>query len=263
MESWNVILLLAWLWVGNELEGANFNDTRASRSLGSKTTTCPCGASNKGRVVGGYRAMPNEYPWVASLVRNKDSVHVCAATIITESIAITAAHCIVNKEPTSLRVGTSDISKPGALIPLKGYSSYNWNPGRTGGLNDISLIYMARPITFSAAVRWGRLGFQRPGSKNLMEADVQVIPFNVCKMYHKSLQLPVTQLCFRTPGKGGCFGDSGGPVVWLDPETNRYTLLGLVSFGSPKCDTKIPTVNTDVSAFIPWIRSTIQSKFKK
>lgn len=219
--------------------------------------------------------MPNEYPWVASLVRNKGSVHVCGATIITKWTAITAAHCIVNKEPCSLRAGTSDISRPGVLIQLKGYSSYNWNPARTRGLNDVVLLHLARPITFSATISpiclpnkklnlnmkwvkmigWGRLGYQRPGSKNLMEADVQVLSFNECKKYHQNLQLPETQLCFRTPGKGGCFGDSGGPVMWLDPETNRYTLVGLVSFGSPKCDTKIPTVNTDVSAFITWIRS--------
>ncbi|XP_066906753.1 chymotrypsinogen A isoform X1 [Halyomorpha halys] len=278
MESWHVVLLLAWAWVGNQSKGTNLNDTRARRVLGNRATSCPCGSSNKGRVLGGIQALPNEYPWVASLVRNKGLIPVCGASIITQWVAITAAHCIANKEPSSLFAGTSDLSKSGILIPLKSYSIYNWNPGMTGGRNDISLLFLAHSITFSAIISpiclptkklnlnkkwvkligWGKLGYQKPGSKNLMEADVQVLPFNECKKYH-GLQLPETQVCVRTPGKGGCFGDSGGPVVWLDPETNKYTLVGLVSFGSPRCDTKIPTVNTDVSAFISWIKNTIHT----
>lgn len=53
-----------------------------------------------------------------------------------------------------------------------------------------------------------------------------------------------------------CQGDSGGPMT-NDPATgsvDRYTLLGLVSFGPRSCGvSNFPGVYTRVSAYIPWI----------
>ena len=34
---------------------------------------------------------------------------------------------------------------------------------------------------------------------------------------------------------GSCFGDSGGPVFWTDPDTGLETVVALVSTGDPIC----------------------------
>lgn len=59
-----------------------------------------------------------------------------------------------------------------------------------------------------------------------------------------------------------CQGDSGGPLT-NDPSSSagtvdRYTLLGLVSFGPRSCGvSNFPGVYTRVSAYIPWILSNL------
>jgi len=52
---------------------------------------------------------------------------------------------------------------------------------------------------------------------------------------------------------GACYGDSGGPLV--AKKSNRYELLGIVSYGSG-CDVKKPTVYTRVFYYLNWINST-------
>ncbi|CAA9995318.1 unnamed protein product [Nesidiocoris tenuis] len=52
-------------------------------------------------------------------------------------------------------------------------------------------------------------------------------------------------------------GDSGGPVIWLDPSTNRYTVVGIVSFGRGCAQIGAPGVNTAVSPYRNWILSKI------
>ncbi|KAF6215266.1 hypothetical protein GE061_010018 [Apolygus lucorum] len=67
-----------------------------------------------------------------------------------------------------------------------------------------------------------------------------------------------TQLCTQAHNKSTCHGDSGGPVIWLDPETNRYTVVGVVSFG-PDCGDHRSSINADVSAHLSWIHRWIDA----
>lgn len=46
----------------------------------------------QGRLLGSEDAKVNEFPYVASLRLNK--VHVCQATIISQTQLLTAAHCV-------------------------------------------------------------------------------------------------------------------------------------------------------------------------
>lgn len=69
----------------------------------------------------------------------------------------------------------------------------------------------------------------------------------------------VSQLCVQGgENVDACQGDSGGPLT-NDPSSSgvdRYTLLGLVSFGPRSCGvSNFPGVYTRVSAFIPWLLS--------
>ena len=63
-----------------------------------------------------------------------------------------------------------------------------------------------------------------------------------------------TQLCASAvSGSDSCRGDSGGPL--LDLTGNQATVIGIVSFGTNKCDSSIPGVYSRVSAYLDWIRN--------
>lgn len=47
--------------------------------------------------------------------------------------------------------------------------------------------------------------------------------------------------------------DSGGPVLWQNPTTKRFVLVGIISMGIGCGDTA--GVNTRVGAYIDWIVS--------
>lgn len=71
------------------------------------------------------------------------------------------------------------------------------------------------------------------------------------------------QLCVQGQNNlDACQGDSGGPLM-SDPQSNgvdRYTLLGLVSFGPRTCGvSNFPGVYTRLSAYILWILDNISA----
>nr|ADP06392.1 gluten hydrolyzing proteinase [Eurygaster integriceps] len=276
------LVLVVCLWLGSlSVEGAGSHETGIGSAPSIKGTTCPCGMSNKGRIVGGSQALDNEYPWMVKLVNSYTLEHKCGASIINDKVAITAAHCVHSLnwwDRISIIAGTSDSTKlSGAqIVPVASWIEHEqyYGPindaGRT--INDIALLMLAKPLVFNANVGpvclptgkinldnkwvkligWGQLGELLPGTVNLMETDVQVLPFSTCQWMNPLLKTPQTQVCIKGPGTTSCNGDSGGPLTWLDPETNRYTLVGLVSFGT--CHPTYPAVLTEVSAFLPWIK---------
>lgn len=62
------------------------------------------------------------------------------------------------------------------------------------------------------------------------------------------------------PGKDSCRGDSGGPLMYENPATRLYEVIGVVSFGPTPCGLPdIPGVYTKVFAYKDWIRSQIRA----
>lgn len=47
--------------------------------------------------------------------------------------------------------------------------------------------------------------------------------------------------------------------MWFDHRTNKYALVGAVSYGSVCAGAK-PGVNTDVTAYLDWINNKIEGK---
>jgi len=53
---------------------------------------------------------------------------------------------------------------------------------------------------------------------------------------------------------GACVGDNGGPLAWLDPETDQVKLSGIVSQGF-RCNLpNAPGVYADVANQLEWIK---------
>lgn len=52
-------------------------------------------------------------------------------------------------------------------------------------------------------------------------------------------------------------GDSGGPMMLRDSETNRYSVVGVVSAGIGCALKDLPGIYTRVNAYVPWIHKYI------
>ncbi|KAK9509906.1 hypothetical protein O3M35_004797 [Rhynocoris fuscipes] len=262
-----------------------------STILGKRKTSCQCGIANRkaqSRIVGGREYSQFEYPFLAlvSYSTRPLSPH-CGSVIITRQHILTAAHCTekaINGVTLFVRVAEHDKGRtPGAYtVPvdrLIQHENYDTNTLH----NDISLLFLKVPLLMSGAVipacmplpgldvtgkyvravGYGATRFKGPPTQRPQKVDLRVIDTGLCyNMWPLNvIKHPKSQICTmnsKNSIKTTCQGDSGGPVVWLDPETNRYTIVGLVSAG-PACNNAKPTVHTSVEKYLPWIMKGIQA----
>ncbi|XP_014272561.1 venom serine protease 34 [Halyomorpha halys] len=249
----------------------------ACLSWASAELSCSCGWRNRGRIVGGFETGKNEYPWMVSLSNG------CGGSIITPYHVLTAAHCTHGESPSKIVVSAGRHYQYGKNQYLQNHrvariiQHAGYDDDSDASLDDISVLVLATPIRFNQFVgpvcmpssRYNLVGeyikvtgwglTKGTGSENaLREVDVQVINNAVCKRSWPLLNSRLTQICAYTPKKDSCNGDSGGALVYLDPTTNRYTQVALVSYGHPECGSVAkPSVNTDVFAYLDWVKAAV------
>ncbi|KAK9505946.1 hypothetical protein O3M35_009901 [Rhynocoris fuscipes] len=245
---------------------------------------CTCGWANKEdqRIVGGEATKENEYPMMAGFVLLERDMIVCGGTIITQRHIITAGHCTDVYYPTDygIYVGHHNYEQAKAkgrvklLEPQEFFVHDNYD-GFTLKY-DIAVVLMKDPIMFNNNVGpaclpkqriplegerlkvlgWGLTKYKGKTSDVLLKVNLDVQQFETCKDHNQYLELDDRhQICTFRKNKDSCSGDSGGPLLWLDPDTNRYTLVAATSYGL-NC-AKYPAVSSDVYYFLPWIQSII------
>ena len=115
---------------------------------------------------------------------------------------------------------------------------------------------------------WGKTSYTAQFATTLREALVPIVDIKKCIKSNKGLFDDVNvdgqnNLCVGF-GKGrpeyGCNGDSGGPLMVRSHE-NRWMLIGLMSWGEPKCSsvrTNSYTVFTKLYPYLDWIGDILQ-----
>lgn len=73
-----------------------------------------------------------------------------------------------------------------------------------------------------------------------------------------------TQFCagLEEGGKDACQGDSGSPMMKMDKTSGQAMAIGIVSAGIGCALPKLPGLYTRISAFIPWIKNSINVQDK-
>ncbi|XP_066591615.1 ovochymase-1-like [Prorops nasuta] len=227
------------------------------------------------RIVNGQDAKEGEFPYQVSLQYKAGRFHYCGGSILNEYYVLTAAHCIMGKNPNSFVViagvinnelgnYTHEVEK---VIYHEKYDPYETL------VNDIGLIKVKTPFEKVPTIKsvtlpakddviregdevvtsgWGRLWQGGPATNILQHANIYVADQTYCSQMYKKMDLPIydTEVCAYNPKtpRGSCHGDSGGPL------TLNGKIIGIVSWTKACALTDYPTVYTRVSSYLDWIK---------
>ncbi|XP_031836558.1 trypsin delta-like [Nomia melanderi] len=218
------------------------------------------------RIVGGSPVDIQQHPHQLSL---QTSGHICGASIISSSWAITAAHC-VGSAPSrySLKAGNNDKDK-GTRYSVKQIIRHPQYNSQTIDY-DVALIQIDGQFKFGPTVKainlansepasnkvvdvtgWGALREGGSTSSQLMKVSVPIVARNKCQEFYGRMNtISARMICagYTEGGKDSCQGDSGGPL------TSAGTLYGIVSWGYGCAHPKYPGVYTNVASLRSWIK---------
>ncbi|XP_062963509.1 transmembrane protease serine 11A-like [Cynocephalus volans] len=252
-----------------------------SSSTGKLTVQACCGKRAVplivNRIMSGDIAAKAAWPWQASLQRN--NIHQCGATLISNMWLVTAAHCFKNKvNPHEWTVSFGTTIKPPLMkrnvkriIVHERYHS----PARE---YDIAVVQFSPRVTFSDDIRriclpeasasfrpnstvyitgFGALFYGGESQNDLREARLKIISDDVCKqpqVYGDDIKFGMFCAGYLEGIYDACRGDSGGPLVAKDLKDTWY-LIGIVSWGDNCGQKNKPGVYTQVTYYRNWIAS--------
>ncbi|XP_015524395.2 proclotting enzyme [Neodiprion lecontei] len=267
---------------GLETVDPNKNVTQGSGA--TRTSLQPrgprgCGVSTRSRtrIVGGRPADPQEWPWIAALLR-KEASHYCGGVLITDRHVLTAAHCVFQFKAREIKVrlGEYDFRRQDETRALdfrvtEIRQHLDFDPSTYE--HDIAIVKMHRPTTFSSyiwpiclppvgvtfenksgiVIGWGTQFFGGPASSVLMEVAVPIWPQKKCVRTFTQ-RIPDTAMCAAAfeGGRDSCQGDSGGPLLH-QLGNGRWVNVGIVSWGIRCGEPGHPGVYTRVNRYLDWI----------
>lgn len=261
-------------------------NSRARRDVGEEDI--PYNYRKMGRIYGGIQATYGMYPWQAAIRRRLGflsmHLHHCGGTIIGEYWIVSAAHCFRDASKGQIIVRTGDLNSGfrdkyeqefdvDNIIIHEQYSSYGYD-------YDIALLKLrpiyGRGIVFNDYVQpaclpndttpyqpgqqclisgWGEYEDDSQ-SIHLKAARVPIVDHRTCnRLYKQTITSNMVCAGYLAGGTDTCAGDSGGPLVCKIQD--KYTLMGVVSFGEECALANAPGVYAKVAAFVPWIRRTL------
>jgi secreted trypsin-like serine protease len=230
-----------------------------------------------------------EFPWQASVRRRSSDSHFCGGIVINQDWIITAAHCMNGETPSevSIVVGDWQRSATDAENPVRQkldvseivvHPDYNTRTMQ----NDISLVRVASPITFSEDLQpvcapdadnlytyaksvcsgWGTLESGGACCPDILQyVSLNITTNEFCNdQYGLVVDRIFEDMICASDNIGGterdsCQGDSGGPLV-VKGQDGLFSVVGIVSWGIG-CASGYPGVYARVSVFLDWIAGVI------
>lgn len=107
--------------------------------------------------------------------------------------------------------------------------------------------------SFVEAAGWGSLFFGGGSPNQLKKVSLQVISNTDCSVRRGGENVQTSKMCTFSPPRDTCTGDSGGGLYLRQ---DRLFVVGLISTGGV-CGSNIPSLNTRITSFIPWIESVV------
>lgn len=239
-------------------------------------------------IIGGRAATVAEFPSAAYIEsRQGQGGSACTGSVVAPRVVLTAAHCIEDLERGRFTPAANFAVAIGATTPAKAlpenifrvvetYVFPGFDPGSLRG--DAGILVLDRPTAAppialagpadaalyagGAPVQVAGWGLTRanavdgPGSLRATSMVVQAPSFceRKTRRYYPPYS-PNSHVCtLDVPAKtsGGCFGDSGGPLIGQRADGTPVE-LGVVSTGGPFCSTKLPNIFTRADFISTWV----------
>uniref|UniRef100_A0A672KKP6 Coagulation factor VII-like n=1 Tax=Sinocyclocheilus grahami TaxID=75366 RepID=A0A672KKP6_SINGR len=232
----------------------------------------------RSRIVGGAECPKGHCPWQVLLKYGQKGF--CGGVIYKPTWILTAAHCLEKLNVKFLKIvagehnievdeGTEQVIQVEQMLMHPGYVSKTSD-------NDIALLYLHKPIVYSAyavpvclplrdmaerelwAVSkhtvsgWGKRSEDGPTSRLLRRLQVPRIRTQEC-IESSNVTLTNNMFCagYIEGKQDSCKGDSGGPLVTHYRDTTF--LLGIVSWGKGCARPGSYGIYTRVSNYLQWI----------
>lgn len=234
--------------------------------------------TSQDEIVGGWDALHNRYPWIASLwdeIALGTDFFFCGGTLIAPRWVLTAAHC---PTPDYVKVGPdmdtaarrdvlaryvpafdpSTMENDIALLELSSTVSATTvtvNIDR-GFPSEIPLASASADDANTIVAGWGNTsegGGQAP-TDDLQEVGVPAVTLASCREAYGEAAIHDSNICAGYPqgGKDSCQGDSGGPLL---ATLFGDIQIGVVSWGYGCARAGLPGVYSRVSDHLTWIES--------
>uniref|UniRef100_A0A1Y9J0B6 Peptidase S1 domain-containing protein n=1 Tax=Anopheles quadriannulatus TaxID=34691 RepID=A0A1Y9J0B6_ANOQN len=265
------LFALVLLWCVSDTLAAS-KEVEAWRAMQVRRPT-PIEVRVTGRIFGGMETNIKDAPHQLSL-RRFDS-HICGASVVDASLAITAAHCLTPKPPPefiTLMGGSTNrtdydvgvIFNAIEIIIHPGYNSNTFHndvalvriEGTFGGYENVAPIPLRTRTIFTSSSNpvyctvsgWGLTNMNGDGLPEILRiVRIPLVPYTECRRKWNPFPITSSMICAGELRKDACNGDSGGPLVC------NGQLYGIVSWGSNQCGSSYPGIYTSIPAVLSFL----------
>ncbi|XP_074060579.1 complement factor D [Macrotis lagotis] len=236
-----------------------------------------CAARPRGRILGGRETIPHLRPYMASIQVHGE--HQCGGFLLNEWWVLSAAHCVEEISPESVRVllGAHSLTQPEPSKHLYEVRNLFPHPESSSDniYHDILLIQLSEKATLGPAVQplpyqrdardipggtfcsvagWGIISHTGRKPDKLQQVDLPIMDRAVCnqRIYYDN-EITDKMICAESRRKDACKGDSGGPIV-----CNGVAEGIVTSSRSRVCGNwKKPGIYTKIASYVDWIDSVL------
>ena len=216
----------------------------------------------------------------------------CTGTLIAPRVFLTAGHC-VGDGATAARVWFDTDLTDNPDYPYGGPSAHEGTPiphplysWADADHHDVGVVILDEPVAdiepatlagpdMLAQLKKARIleggyeegaFFRSVGYGGMLESwPPPVLAYDRVRRFSESEYVSLTQVHLHLSQKavfdegGSCFGDSGGPVFWVDPDGNEI-IAAVTSTGDAQCIATGLNYRVDIPEILQWIVDQIPSE---